>query len=462
MSIVPLYLLGAAILVLLVLILRFKFNPFLALILTSFGLGLANGMAPQAVLSSILKGAGDTYGSIFLIIVAGASIGKLIEESGAAVQVSRTFTRFFGVKRVQLAMVLTGFLVGLPMFYNAGFLVLTPLVYAVSIETGFPIIYLGLPLSAALSVTHGFVPPHPGPTTIANIFHADLNLTLLYGVILAIPATLLGGPFLSRFMRNMKNQPPPELYQHREFREEHLPSFGTSLFTILIPVLLMLIGAIVNLTMPAGSPIVKASAFLSDANIALMIGLFVAMWTLGMGRGMSMEGVMKLVVTAGSSVALLLLIIASGGGFKQILLDSGVADVIKAMATKSAMSPLVLAWTTAAFVRFAIGSATVAGIAAAGIVLPMLPGSGVRPELLVIAVSSGSLMFSHLNDTGFWMFKEYYNASVKQTFQVWTVMECTVGTVGLIGVLILNAIVGPPPPKPVAQVQQPPAAVAAR
>jgi gluconate transporter len=461
MSIVPLYLLGAAILVLLVLILRFKFNPFLALVLTSFGLGLANRMAPAAVLASILKGAGDTYGSIFLIIVAGASIGKLIEESGAAVQVSRTFTRFFGVKRVQIAMVLTGFLVGLPMFYNAGFLVLTPLVYAVSVETGFPIIYLGLPLSAALSVTHGFVPPHPGPTTIANIFHADLNLTLLYGVILAVPATLLGGPFLSRFMRHMKNEPPPEFYQHREFRDEHLPSFGVSLFTILIPVLLMLVGAIVNLTMAADSQIVKISTFVSDANVALMIGLFVAMWTLGMRRGMSMEGVMKLIVAAGSSVALLLLIIATGGGFKQVLLDSGVADVIKAMSAKSAMSPLVLAWTTAAFVRFAVGSATVAGIAAAGIVLPMIPGSGVRPELLVIAVSSGSLMFSHLNDTGFWMFKEYYNASVKQTFQVWTAMECTVGTVGLIGVLVLNAIVGPPP-RPAAPVAQASAPAIAR
>jgi gluconate transporter len=444
MSTMPLVLLGAAIVALLILILRLKLNPFLALTLTSFTLGLCNGMTPQAALNSIIKGAGDTFGSIFLIIVAGAAIGKLIEESGAAVSVSRTFIRFFGVQRVQIAMVLTGFLVGLPMFYNAGFLVLTPLVYAVSIETGYSIIYLGLPLSAALSVTHGFVPPHPGPTTIANIFHADLNLTLLYGIVLAVPATLLGGPVLTRFLKHMKNEPPPALYRHREFKNEDLPSFGVSLTTILIPVLLMLFGAIVNLTVDPTSALAKTSQFLSDANVALMIGFFVAIWTLGLRRGMGMDDVMKQLGAAVSSVAMLLMLIASGGSFKQILLDGGVADVIKAMASQSSISPLLLAWGTAAFVRFAVGSATVAGITAAGIVLPLIPGSGVRPELFVIAVSTGSLMFSHFSDSGFWMFKEYYNATIKQTFQAWTAMECTVGTVGLIGVLILQMLLGAP------------------
>ncbi|HVW05548.1 MAG TPA: gluconate:H+ symporter [Vicinamibacterales bacterium] len=444
MSTMPLVLLGAAIVALLILILRLKLNPFLALTLTSFTLGLCNGMTPQAALNSIIKGAGDTFGSIFLIIVAGAAIGKLIEESGAAVSVSRTFIRFFGVQRVQIAMVLTGFLVGLPMFYNAGFLVLTPLVYAVSIETGYSIIYLGLPLSAALSVTHGFVPPHPGPTTIANIFHADLNLTLLYGIVLAVPATLLGGPVLTRFLKHMKNEPPPALYRHREFKNEDLPSFGVSLTTILIPVLLMLFGAIVNLTADPNSALAKTSQFLSDANVALMIGFFVAIWTLGLRRGMGMDDVMKQLGAAASSVAMLLLLIASGGSFKQILLDGGVADVIKTMASQSSISPLLLAWGTAAFVRFAVGSATVAGITAAGIVLPLIPGSGVRPELFVIAVSTGSLMFSHFSDSGFWMFKEYYNATIKQTFQAWTAMECTVGTVGLIGVLILQMLLGAP------------------
>lgn len=440
----PLLLLGAAIVALLILIIRFKLNPFIALTLTSFGLGLANGMTGQAALNSILKGAGDTFGSIFLVIVCGAAIGKLIEESGAAMTVSRTFTNFFGLERIQISMVLTGFLVGLPMFYNAGFLVLMPLVFALSQTTGRSILYLGIPLCAALSVTHGFVPPHPGPTAVAAVFHANLNVTLLYGVILAIPATILGGPVLSRFFRNFKNQPPPELYQHREFRDEDLPSFGVSLITILIPVLLMLGGAVVSLVADQTSAAAVLAKFLSDANVALFIGLAVAVWTLGIARGRTMESAMKSVATASSSVAMLLLIIAAGGAFKQILLDGGVAEVIKTQAVRTGFSPLVLAWGTAALMRFALGSATVAGITAAGIMLPLLAGSGVRPELMVIAVSTGSLMFAHFSDTGFWMFKEYYSATIKQTFQVWTTMECTVGTVGLIGVLILNALLGAP------------------
>jgi Gnt-II system L-idonate transporter len=440
----PLFLLFGAIGLLLVLIIWVKLNPFLSLVITSFLLGLANGLSPTATLNAILKGAGDTLGSIVLVIVSGAAIGKLIEESGAAMSVSRTFIRWFGLNRIQLAMVLTGFLVGLPMFYNAGFLVLTPLVYALSASTGLPLLYLGIPLCAALSVTHGFVPPHPGPTAVAAVFHADLNLTLLYGVILAIPATILGGPLLSRFYKGWNNQPPPELYQHREFKEEETPSFGVSLTTILIPVILMMFGAVVALVADPKSQVAQGAKFLSDANVALFLGLLVAIYTLGLARGRNMESVMKSVTAAAASVAMLLLVIASGGSFKQVLLDGGVADVIKRIMTDSPVSPIVLAWGMAAVMRFALGSATVAAITAAGIILPLVPGSGVRPELMVIAISTGSLMFAHFSDTGFWMFKEYYNATVKQTFQVWTAMECTVGTVGLIGALLIHWVVGGP------------------
>lgn len=438
----PLFLLFGAIGLLLVLIIWVKLNPFLSLVITSFLLGMANGLAPQAVLNAIIKGAGDTFGTIAIVIVCGAAIGKLIEESGAALAVSKTFIRWFGVPRIQLAMVLTGFLVGLPMFYNAGFLVLTPLVYALSASTGLPLLYLGVPLCAALSVTHGFVPPHPGPTAVAAVFHADLNMTLLYGVILAIPATILGGPVLSKFYKGWNNQPPPELYTHKELADSELPSFAVSLTTILIPVVLMMFGAVVAMTTDAKSSIAQTAKFLSDANVALFIGLLVAIWTLGLGRGRNMDSVMKAVGSAASGVAMLLLVIAAGGSFKQVLLDGGVAEVIKRVMSESSVSPIVLAWGMAAVMRFALGSATVAGITAAGIMLPLVPGSGVRPELMVIAVSTGSLMFAHFSDTGFWMFKEYYNATIKQTFQVWTAMECTVGTVGLVGTLILHWILG--------------------
>jgi gluconate transporter len=438
-------LLGGSIVLLLVLIIRLKLNPFLALVLTSFLLGVANHMGAQAALNSILKGIGDTLGSVALVIVSGAALGKLIEESGAANTVSNSLTGLFGLKRVQLSLVITGFLVGLPMFYNASFLVLTPLVYTLAATTGYPLIYLGLPLSASLSVMHGYVPPHPAPTAVAAVFHADINVTLLYGTVLAIPAILLGGLFLSRFFKHTKNQPPPELYQHREFKKEDLPGLGVSLFTILIPVLLMLAGAVIAITVPGDGPVLAASKFLSDANVALLLAVLVGLYTLGIRQGRDMDGLMKSFGTAVNSVAMLLLIIGGGGALKQVLLDCGTADVIKNSASHANVSPILLAWGAAALLRFAVGSATVAGITAAGIVLPLVPGSGVRPELLVIAVSSGSLMFSHFNDTGFWMFKEYYGATIKQTFQVWTTMECTVGTVGLIGVLVFHSILGPPP-----------------
>jgi gluconate transporter len=456
----PLILLGAAIALLLVLIVTFKLNPFLALVLTSFLTAVGNGMAAQAALNSILKGIGDTIGSVALVIVAGAALGKLIEESGAAHVVSKRLTEIFGPKRVQLSVVLTAFLIGLPMFYNASFLVLTPLVYALAATSGVPLLYLGIPASAALSVTHGYVPPHPAPTAVAALFHADLNMTLLYGTVLAIPAILLGGPLLARFHKKSKNQPPAGLYTHREFKPEELPALGNALTTILIPVILMLAGAVVTMTTSGKSFLLDAAKFLSDANVALLIAMFVAIYTLGIRRGRDMDSLMKSVGAAVASVSMLLLIIGSGGAFKQVLIDCGTADVIKRSASQVALSPLLLAWGAAAVLRFSIGSATVAALTASGIVLPLVPGSGVRPELLVIAVCCGSLMFSHFNDTGFWMFKEYYNATVKQTFQVWTVMECIVGTAGLIGVLLLNSLLGPPPAKAATQSTAPPAAAA--
>jgi gluconate transporter len=456
----PLILLGASIILLLILIVRFKLNPFLALVLTSFAVGLANGMTAQAALNSILKGIGDTMGSIVLIIVSGAVLGKLIEESGAAHTISYSLAKVFGQKRLQISIMITGFLVGLPMFYNASFLVLTPLVYALSATSGFSLLYLGIPMCAALSVTHGYLPPHPAPTAIAAMFKADINQTLLYGLVLSVPAILLGGPFLARFFRHLKNQPPPHLYQHREFRPEELPGLGMSLFTILIPVLLMLAGAIVTLTASGSGRLFVTARFLSDPNVALLLAVFAGLYTLGIRRGRDMDGLMKSVVSAAASVSMLLLIIGSGGAFKQVLLDCGTADVIKTMTSRAHLSPILLAWGLAALLRFSFGSATVAAITAAGIILPIVPGCGVRPELLVIALTTGSLMFSHFNDIGFWMFKEYYGASVKQTFQIWTVMETIVGTVGLVGVFLLNALLGMPTAK--AAVQPPALQTASR
>ncbi len=439
----PLIVLGASIVLLLVLIARLKVNAFLALLLTALAVGVANGMGPNAALQSILKGIGDTMGSLVLILVFGAILGKLIEESGAAHTISYALTDLFGQHRIQFSVLVTGFIVGLPMIYNASFLVLIPLIYTLSATTRLPLMYLGIPLSSALSVTHGYLPPHPAPTSIAVMYHADVNRTLLYGLALAIPAILLAGPVLARFFRHVKNLPPPELYNGREFKREELPGLAVSLLTTLIPVLLMLAGAVV--TMWDGSPGIKGAArFLSDPNVALGLAVFAGFYTLGIRRGRGVEALMKSAGAGASSVTMVILIIASGGAFKQVLLDCGTGDAIKSITAAASLSPILLAWGAAALLRLALGSATVAAITAAGIVLPIVPSSGVAPELLVIATTAGSLMFSHFNDIGFWMFKEYYGVTVRQTFQIWTVMESIVAVVGLAGVLALNLIVTPP------------------
>jgi gluconate transporter len=434
----PILTVGAGILLLLFLVSRFKLNAFLALLLTAFAVGVMNGMAPGPILESILKGIGSTMGSLALVLAFGAMLGKLIEESGAAHAITHRLIELFGLERIQLAVLLTGFIVGLPMIYNASFLVLIPLIYTFAHSTRLPLMYLGIPLAASLSVTHGYLPPHPAPTAVAVIYKADVNLSLFYGILIAIPAVLLGGPMLARFFRHMTNQPPAHLFTPREVKKEDLPGLGISLFTALIPVLLMLAGAVMAMSYPAENTLVRFFKFISDPNIALLLAVLAGVYTLGVRQGKKLEEVMSSLGSSINSVAMILLIIGAGGAFKQVLMDSHVGDYMAQAASHLRLSPLLLAWSAAALLRLALGSATVASITAAGIVLPVMAGSAVRPELMVLATGSGSLMFSHFNDVGFWMFKEYFNLDVKQTFMIWTTMETIVGISGLAGVLILN------------------------
>ena len=329
---VRLLILGLGIVLLLALIVWLKLNAFLALLLASLAVGLLNGLAPDAALKSMLAGIGGTMGSLALILAFGAMLGKLIEESGAAHTITYWLTDLFGEKRIQLSVMITGFLVGLPMIYNASFLTLIPLIYTFSVVTRKPLMMLGIPLSSALSVTHGYLPPHPAPTAIAQLYGADPNVTLLYGLALAAPATFLAGPFLARFFRHLRNQPPPELFTERQFRREELPGIGVSLLTMLMPVLLMLMGAVVTMAWKPSGPAARAVAFFSDPNIALGTAVLVGIVALGRRRGRPMEDVMKGMGGAVGSIAMVLFIIAGGGAFKQVLLDSGTAASINAVA----------------------------------------------------------------------------------------------------------------------------------
>jgi gluconate transporter len=436
----PIVTIAVGVVLLLVLILWLRLNAFIALLLAAFAVGLLNGMEAAAVLASILEGVGNTMGKVALILVFGAMLGKLIEDSGAASAISLRLTDILGVKRIQFAVLITAFLVGLPMIYNASFLVLIPLVYAFSTTNRLPLMYLGIPLSAALSVTHGYLPPHPAPTSVALSFKADVNLTLLYGLVLAVPVSVICGPLFARLFRNLDVKPPPALFTGREFRREELPGLGVSLFVTLLPIVLMAAGKVVAAAVGGEGAIVGAAKFLSDPNVALFLAVVAALAIPGIRRGRSMDDLMKSLTGAAGSVAMIILIIAAGGAFGEVINDSGTGSYIQELARQAQLPPLVLAWTTAAFLRVALGSATVAAITAAGVVLPIVPTCGVKPELMVLATATGSLVFSHLNDIGFWMFKEYYNLDIKKTFLIWTTMETLIAVLGLGGVLLLNAV----------------------
>lgn len=472
----PLLIVAIGIVFLLVLIVKFKWNAFFALLITAFVVGLLNGMDLMQVLNSVLSGIGGTLGKIILILTFGAMLGKLIEESGAAHTITYRLIDLMGLKNVQYAILITGFLVGLPMMYNASFLVLIPLIYTFSTTAKLPLLYLGIPLSASLSIAHAYLPPHPAPTYVSLIYNANINQVLLIGLIPVIPACLLAGIFLSKFFRKLDVKPPAELHKEHVFSREELPGLGRSILAALTPVILMLFGAVVDMVLgppPANSDLLKTGfssltgyyqniflssgwqertshvmagvisviKFLSDANIALFMAVLAGIFTLGLRNGKTMDEVMKTLGNAVGSIAMIILIIAAGGAFSQVLKDSQVNQYISSIALNFSFNPLVLSFCVAALLRLAVGSATVATMTAAPIMLPIAQAAGISPELMVLATGSGSLLFSHFNDIGFWMFKEYYNVSIKHTFLIWTVMESIVGFVGLAACLIINAII---------------------
>jgi H+/gluconate symporter-like permease len=446
---------------------------FFALLFTSVIVGLLNGLNLMEVLDSVLGGIGGTLGKIILILAFGAMLGKLIEESGAAHTITYRLTDLMGLKNVQYAILIVGFLVGLPMMYNASFLVLIPLIYTFATTARLPLLYLGIPLSASLSIAHAYLPPHPAPTYVSLIYGADINHVLLIGLVPVIPACLLAGIVLSKFFRKLEVTPPAGLYQEHIFKKEDLPSPVISILAALTPVILMLFGAVADLLVGPAPPkseiiasgiptitdyyyklfeargfnegtsgtlswIITTVKFFSDANIALMVAVLVGIKTLGLRQGRSMDDVMKSMGKAVGSVGMIILIIAAGGAFSQVLKDSQVNDYIYSITSGLNFNPLLLAFLVAALLRLAVGSATVATMTAAPIMLPVAVQAGISPELMVLATGSGSLLFSHFNDIGFWMFKEYYNVSIKHTFLIWTVMETIVGVVGLLAALILS------------------------
>ena len=437
----PLLIVILGILLLFVLIAKFKLNAFISFIIVCVFVGVFQGMELDRIVEAIQIGMGNTLGFLVMILGLGAMLGKLVSDSGAAQRITSKLVSSFGIKYIQWAVVFAGFIVGIPMFYSVGFVILIPLVFTIAASTRLPLIYVGLPMLASLSVTHGFLPPHPAPTAIAGMFNADIGKTLLYGIIIAIPTIIVAGPLFTRTIKNIKATPLKEFYNPIVLKEEEMPAMGISLFTTLLPIILILCSTLFTLFVTGEFLLKEVIVFIGNPVIAMLISVLVAIYALGISRGKKMSELMSSVSSSVSSITMILLIIAGAGALKQVLVASGVSDYIGALLNGSSISPLILAWFIATVIRVCVGSATVAGLTAAGIALPLIQNTEVSPELMVLAIGSGSLMLSHVNDGGFWMFKEYFNLTVKETLSTWTVMETTVGIMGLIGVLILNIFI---------------------
>src|SRR5450759_4204126 len=437
----PLFIVILGICLLLFLILVAKFNSFLSFVIVALTVGLAEGMTLDKTIISIENAIGSTMGFLVLILGFGSMLGKLVSESGAALKITSRLVKAFGLKHIQMALMLTGFIVGVSLFYDVGFFIMIPLVFTVAASTGLPLLYVGLPLLASLSVTHGYLPPHPAPTAIVAMFHADLGKTLFYGIIVAIPAIIISGPFLSKALSKIDAKPLKEFVSTKPLTDEEMPGFWVSFFSALLPVILISIATIAGFLLPAENHVRIVLGWIGNPVFAMLLSVLFAIYTLGLARGRKIVDIMNSLAHSVTSITMIMLLIAGAGALKQVLVDGGVSKYIGELLSQSTLSPLFLGWLIATILRFCVGSATVAGITTAGIVLPLVTNGVVNSELMVLAIGSGSLMFGHVNDGGFWLFKEYFNLSIKDTMKTWAVMETSIGIMGLIGVMVLSLFV---------------------
>ncbi|WP_141904567.1 GntP family permease [Lysinibacillus sp. Y5S-8] len=447
----PLVIVGIGIIALLILIMGFKLNTFISLIIVSFGVALALDMPLDIIVKTIEAGLGGTLGHLALIFGLGAMLGKLIADSGGAQRIAMTLVNKFGEKNIQWAVVAASFIIGIALFFEVGLVLLIPIVFAISRQLKVSILYLGIPMTAALSVTHGFLPPHPGPTVIAGEFGANIGEVLLYGFIIAIPTVILAGPLFTKLAKRLvpesfnKTGNIASLGEQKTFELEDTPSFGISVFTALLPVILMSLATIITLLQKTmgfeDNGLLAGIRFIGEAGTSMLISLLVAVYTMGIARKIPIKQVMESCTTAISHIGMMLLIIGGGGAFKQVLIDGGVGDYVAELFHGTTLSPILLAWIIAAILRISLGSATVAALTTAGLVIPMLGQSDVNLALVVLATGAGSLIASHVNDAGFWMFKEYFGLSMKETFATWTLLETIVSVAGLGFILLLSLFV---------------------
>ena len=444
----PLLITLCGILCLVLLIAVVKLDTFISFVLVALGIGLAAGMDVPTLAKSIQNGIGGTLGELVLIIGFGAMLGRLVAESGAARRITDVLIGWFGIKNIRWGVALAGFIIGIPLFYNAGFIIVVPLIFTIAASARLPLLTVAIPMLSALSVAHGYLPPHPSPSAIAGQLNAPIGRTLLYGIIVAIPAIVVAGPIFGRTLGRFQPKIDRTVFNIREVPTTDLPGTGISFFVALLPVFLLTVfGPLkgwAKANLADDSLLLKLITLLAEPFMGMLVSVLIAVYALGLrpinGKRPTMKAVMKDLEEAIKAASPILLVIAGAGALKQVFADSGTSKYIGSLLVGVPISPLLLGWGMAGFIRVCVGSATVAGLTTVGIILPLIQSQTVKPELMVLAIGAGSLMFSHINDGGFWLFKEYFNLTITETLQTWTVMETIVSVVGLLGVLLLNMI----------------------
>ena len=413
-----------------------KLSPFISFIVVTILAGVLLGMPLGNIVQSFQKGIGDILGGILITLTAGAMIGKLVAESGAATVIADRIISVFGEKYLQWGLLLTGLIIGIPLFYNVGFVLIIPIVFTLVYRYKLPAVYVGIPMLAALSVAHSLLPPHPSPASLIGTFQASMIKTFLYGIAVAIPAIILAGPVFARTLKNIRPQGELPLVEHT-VASHTLPGVFNSITSALLPVFLLLATFALSFIVE-DALFIQILTFIKEPSILMLLSLIVVTFTLGIYQGTSMKHVMNAYESGIKDIAMIILIIGASGGLKQILIDSKMSDAIGVYFQTLEINPLILGWLIAAIIRLCLGSATVAGLTTAGIIAPLMGHMHADPNLMILAIGAGSIFCSHVNDTGFWMFKEYFNVSVKDTFLSWTIMESIVSVMGLLGVLFLS------------------------
>ncbi|MEU6578673.1 gluconate:H+ symporter [Streptomyces sp. NPDC046805] len=438
----PMLVVALSVVALLFLMTKLKLNGFIALLLVAVVVAMAQGIGLTNISDVLEAGIGDQLSGTLPVIALGAMVGRVMGDAGAAQRIATKLTKAFGDRWVQVAMVVTALLIGVTMFYEVAFVIIVPVAFTLVRVTRKNLLWIGLPMSIALSTMHSFLPPHPGPTAVAEMFHASVGKTLFVGLFIAVPAGALIALVWPRlpFVRRMNPSIPTGLVTERVFEEDEMPGIGWSLAVALLPVVLIAGAAIAEMSLDDHAPGMGVIKFVGSPEFALLLTLLLAMYVFGPRIGRSLKDLATSCGDAAKSMAMIMLVIAAGGAYKNVLVEGGISDYIKETTEHWSISPLVLAWLIAVILRVALGSATVAVSTAAGIVAPMVAGSGTSPELMVLAVSCGSIAFSHVNDPGFWMFKEYFNLSVLDAIKARTSYTTVLAVLGLGGVLAMNAV----------------------